>query len=155
MYGPKVNGGGNNPLNLAGTLRGPQVYGRNIRKNATGQSSESEEGHSAVVTVKGFGIACPLRHMIVQHGMVWREFSGSPIQLFLFFFFSILQETRSTFILSENSEGNALLFYVKRKPPLTAQLSPRNARTPTATLIEELGQASKRQCFEIDLSPLL
>lgn len=158
MYGPKVNGAGNNPLNSACTLRSPQVYGRNIRKNTTGKSSESEEGHSAVVTVKGFGIACPLRHMIVQHGMVWRrEFSGPPIPLFLFFFFSILPGDAEHFHTppSENSEGNALLFYVKLKPPLTAQLSPRNARTPTATLIEELGQASKRQCFEIDLSPLL
>ena len=87
MYGPKVNGAGNNLLNLACTLRSPQVYGRNIRKNTTGQSSGSEEGHGAVITVKGFGIACPLRHMIVQHGMVWRDLSGPPIPLFLFFFF--------------------------------------------------------------------
>ena len=71
MYGPKVNGAGNNPLNLAGTLRSPQVYGRNIRKNTTGQSSESEEGHSAVVTVKGFGIAWHVHYATPHDRTAW------------------------------------------------------------------------------------
>jgi hypothetical protein len=83
--------------------------------------------------------------MIIQHGS-GKQVGGviSPgRRTAVSFFFSNLQETRSTFILyyPKNPREMHYSFYVKLKPPLTAQLSPRNARTPTATLIEELGQA--------------